>query len=114
MSANAGAATPYILALASTEQLLDELVRRNALTICSATVLIDGRAIEKSAAEGLGRGHIRAHAEVRALEVMSRAMATANPRDCVHRFSFDPAHGDYAPGTMVAEVKMLAVGVSPA
>lgn len=98
------------IALATTEQLLDELLRRNALVACSASVLIDGRQIVKSAAEGLTAKQIEAHIEVRALEVMSRAMATADAKDRVHKFAFEPAAGDYSPGSMHGRVELLAVG----
>ncbi len=97
------------IALATTEQLLDELLRRNALVACSASVLIDGRQIAKSAAEGLTNKQIETHIEVRALEVMSRAMATAAPKDRVHCYRVEPAAGDFYPGSRQASVEMLAV-----
>jgi hypothetical protein len=99
------------LARASTEQLLDELVRRNALVACSATILMEGRQLAKAKEDGMTSKQIEAHLEVRALEVMSRAMATSAPGDRVHTFTVAPAHGDYAPGSRQAEVRMLAVAI---
>jgi hypothetical protein len=97
------------IARADTEQLLDELLRRNALVKCSATLLVDGRTLAKSKAEGLTSREIEGHLEVRALEVMSRSMATAGRGDRVYEFTLAPARGDYAPGTLTATVEMLAV-----
>jgi hypothetical protein len=109
MSDDTSDAIPYILALATTEQLLDELVRRNALIACSATILMDGRQVTASLESGMTLAQINAHLEVRALEVMSRAMATSALKDRVHSCRIEPAHGDYAPGSKQAIVEMLAV-----
>lgn len=105
-------AVPYMLALAANEQLLEELVKRNVLVSCSATVLMDGRQVTAAHDSGLSDKQIAAHLEVRALEVMSRAMATAKKRDRVHTFELAPAHGDYSPGSLVAKVEMLAVALT--
>ena len=97
------------IALASTEQLLEELMRRHALVACRGSVLMDGRQVTKSRSEGITERQLTAHLEVRALEVMSRGMATAAPKDRVHRFTQLPAMGDYAPGSLSATVEMLAI-----
>lgn len=97
------------IALATTEQLLQELIRRHALVACSGSLLLDGRHAAKSRAEGLTDTQIAAHLEVRSLELMSRGMATAAPKDRVHQFTLEPAHGDYSPGSLSATVQMLAV-----
>ena len=109
MCSENNSATQRSIAQASTEQLLQELIRRKALVRCQSSILMDGRDCQKSRDAGITDRQIAAHLEVRALEFISRGMATADPADRVHHFSIEPAHGDYSPGSVVATVEMLAV-----
>lgn len=104
----AGTSIKNALILASTEMLLTELMGRGALTACSGNLFMDGREVSKAKRVETDQS-FEHFVELRALEIMSRGMATAKPADKVHQFSIVPAAGDFAPGSISASVQMLAV-----
>ena len=122
------------LAMASSDELLEELQRRGLVKPCQARTLIDGRAvaqlkkackeealaalaenpkasIEEIAADAQMR--FSCYTELRLLEVLSRGLATAAPGDKVHQFVMEAARGDYAPGSLMCTINMLALAVTP-
>lgn len=98
------------LAMASNEELLAELLRRELLAPCSASMFVDGRAIRELEHRD---DNVQNYLELRALEVLSRGLATARLTDRVHVFTREPAQGDFAPGSEYVKVEMLAVRLNP-
>lgn len=107
-----------------TEDLLQELLRRNALKACSATFTIDGRAarqvrrtIDATAEnEEMTLDEIEQRfllfLELKALEVMAAGLATASAENRVHVVSVTAAENSLPPGSLRVEVQMLAVAVN--
>jgi hypothetical protein len=108
------------LVMATDQALLDELQNRGLLTPCTARAFVDGRVLRSHRAETDERIRqngdeidaddvVHRHVELQVLEALNQAMVTADTEDRVHTFTLTPAGGDYAPGTLLAEVEMLAV-----
>jgi hypothetical protein len=97
------------VASAETEDLVEELLKRNVLIKGRAEMFVDGAVRRQS---NMTDAQFNAYVELQLLDLLKKGMATAQPSDRAYSLTVTPASGDYAPGSMVHTVELVAVRVT--
>lgn len=126
------------LAKATNDELITELSRRGALAPLDASVVVDGRFVRETVEE-TAKGLLKAKPqnvllhpddteeaykeaqrglsnfiEYKLLGTLAGSLAQvpSGAPERVHTFDMEPAHGDMAPGSMLATIRLLAVVIN--